>query len=187
MQIWIWVLHAQKGQRLPLDTGIWMLCRRDTVGLQAVFRIRDILVQMRILRSVPLNNGSKCGSGYGFGYGSSSFRQWPLRCLWLMDPDPAIFISDLQDAKKKKKFTKFLCLFLFEGTFTVYNSSKIKKIIKKSQNSRNQDFFYCFAHTNKFRIQMRIQEAKKTCRSYESGCGSRTLVKSYLLIFHFVP
>jgi hypothetical protein len=32
-------------------------------------------------------------------------------------PDPALFVSGLQDAKKKK-FCKFLCLFLLEGTFT---------------------------------------------------------------------
>jgi hypothetical protein len=30
---------------------------------------------------------------------------------------------------------------------------------------------------------MRIQEAQKTCRSHGSGCGSRTLVKSFLFYF----
>jgi hypothetical protein len=32
-------------------------------------------------------------------------------CLKLMDPDPAIFVIDLQDANKN-------CLLLFDGTFT---------------------------------------------------------------------
>jgi hypothetical protein len=42
-----------------------------------------------------------------------------------MDPDPAIFVIDLQDANKKL----FFCLILFEGTFTVltvHHFSKIK-------------------------------------------------------------
>jgi hypothetical protein len=43
------------------------------------------------------------------------------------DPDPAIFVIDLQDANKKiiqKIF--FFCLLLFEGTFTSFfkNSSQ---------------------------------------------------------------
>jgi hypothetical protein len=28
-------------------------------------------------------------------------------CLWLMDPDPAIFTIDFQDASKKNIFLKF--------------------------------------------------------------------------------
>jgi hypothetical protein len=54
-----------------------------------------------------------------------------------MDPDPdlAIFITDLQDAKK----TNFFCLLILsEGTF----SSCLKD--EKSQNSRNQGFSYYF-------------------------------------------
>jgi hypothetical protein len=33
------------------------------------------------------------------------------------DPDPAIFISDLQDSNKFFLFLKFFCLLLFEGNF----------------------------------------------------------------------
>jgi hypothetical protein len=33
-------------------------------------------------------------------------------------PDPALFVSDLQDAK-------FLCLFLFEGIFTSFLKDKM--------------------------------------------------------------
>jgi hypothetical protein len=39
-------------------------------------------------------------------------------CLLLMDPDPGIFVIDLQAANKKLIFNKFFCLLLFEGTFT---------------------------------------------------------------------
>jgi hypothetical protein len=49
-----------------------------------------------------------------------------------MDPDPAIFISDLQDDNKKKKLKflkKFSCLLLFGGTFTSFFKDK------KSQES----------------------------------------------------
>ncbi len=52
-----------------------------------------------------------CGS-MKFWYGSGSADPY----LWLMDPDPAIFVSDLQDVNNKL-FSKFLCLLLFEGTY----------------------------------------------------------------------
>ncbi len=47
----------------------------------------------------------------------------------------AIFISNLQDA------SKFLCLLLFEGTFTSFYKDKSHKM---SQNRRNQGFSYYF-------------------------------------------
>jgi hypothetical protein len=49
-----------------------------------------------------------------------------------MDPDPSIFIIDLQDDKK----FSFL-------SFSAYYFSKIK-VKKKSQNSRNQGFLLLF-------------------------------------------
>jgi hypothetical protein len=68
-----------------------------------VFRIHDILVWIRIRGSMPLTNGS------GFG-------TW-IRSL---DPDPAIFVIDLQDASKKLIFNSFFCLLLFDCTFTSF-------------------------------------------------------------------
>jgi hypothetical protein len=53
-------------------------------------------------------------------------------------PGPAIFVIDLQDVNKKLVF----CLLLFEGKFTSF--FKDKKVIKKSQNSRNPGFPYYF-------------------------------------------
>jgi hypothetical protein len=38
------------------------------------------------------------------------------------DPDPAIFVSNLQDVNKKF----FFCLLLFEGMVQLHNFSKIK-------------------------------------------------------------
>jgi hypothetical protein len=57
-----------------------------------------------------------------------------------MDPDtdPAIFVLDLQDANKKLSFSAYY--FLVEH---FHNFSKIK-VVKKSQNSRNQVFSYYF-------------------------------------------
>jgi hypothetical protein len=40
------------------------------------------------------------------------------------DPDPAIFIIDLQDANKKQIFKKVFCRLLFEGTFTSFFKDK---------------------------------------------------------------
>jgi hypothetical protein len=47
-------------------------------------------------------------------------------CLWPMnpDPDPAIFVLDLQDANKKLFFKKFLSLLLLK--VHLYNFSKVK-------------------------------------------------------------
>jgi hypothetical protein len=43
------------------------------------------------------------------------------------DPDPAIFVIDLQDASKKLIFQhNFFCLLLFEGTVHLHHFSKIK-------------------------------------------------------------
>jgi hypothetical protein len=46
-----------------------------------------------------------------------------------MDPAPAIFVINLQDASKKLIFNAiFFCLLLFEGTFTsFFKDKKIKK------------------------------------------------------------
>jgi hypothetical protein len=61
------------------------------VYCKPVLGIHDILGWIRIRGSMPLTNGS----GSGFGSGS-----W----IRILDPDPAIFDSDLQDASKKLIF-----------------------------------------------------------------------------------
>ncbi len=43
------------------------------------------------------------------------------------DPDPAIFVIDLQDTNEKLIFKKeFFCLLLFEGTFTSFSDKSPK-------------------------------------------------------------
>ena len=83
-----------------------------------MLRIRDILVPIRI----------------------------QIRASEIIDPapDPGNFVIDLQDANRKLIFPNFSAYY---GTFLkvhLHNFSKIK-VIKKSQNSRNQSFFSTFA------------------------------------------
>ncbi len=80
--------------------------------LQTVLRIHDILVWIRIRGSMPLTNGSGCGSG------SFYFHHWPSRCQ--------------QKTYFKKKF---FCMLLFEGTFTsFFKGKKSKRCHKKEEN-----------------------------------------------------
>jgi hypothetical protein len=52
------------------------------------------------------------------------------------DPDPAIFVIDLQDASKKLIFLhNFLCLLLFEATFTSFFKDKKSKRVPKTCGS----------------------------------------------------
>ncbi len=59
------------------------------------------------------------------------------------DPDPAIFVIDLQDANKKQFFFKKLSAY-YSLKVHLHHFSKIKKVKKKSQSSRNQGFYYYF-------------------------------------------
>jgi hypothetical protein len=43
------------------------------------------------------------------------------------DPDHAIFIIDLQDAKKQIFQKKYFCILLFEGTFSSFFKDKKSK------------------------------------------------------------
>jgi hypothetical protein len=80
-----------------------------------------------------MNNFWQCSGSMTFWCGSGSGSADP--CLWLMDPDPTIFVIDLQDA------TIFsACYFL---KVHLHYFSKIKSQ-KESQNSRTQGFSYYF-------------------------------------------
>ncbi len=64
-----------------------------------------------------------------FWYGSGSM---PLtNRSGSADPDPSIFIIELQDANKKLIFKKKFCILLFEGTFTSFSKVKIQKDLTK--------------------------------------------------------
>jgi hypothetical protein len=72
------------------------------------------------------------------------------------DPDPAIIVIDLQEAKNNLSFL----LFTFEGTFTSF----FKEKDQKSQNSRNQGFSYYFC--------LMIEGAGSRCVPLTNGSGS---------------
>ncbi len=59
-----------------------------------------------------------------------------------MDPDPANFVIDLQDASKKLIFNIIFCAYYFLKLH-LHHFTKIKSQ-KESQNSRNQGFSYYF-------------------------------------------
>ncbi len=118
----------------------------------------------------------------------------PDPCPWRMDPDPAIFVIDLQDASKKLIFNKnflayyFLKLHLHHFYFLklhLHHFSKIKSQ-KVSQKSRNQGFSYYFcmmiegsgsrAGPDPYTYLWLVDpDGPKTCRSGGSGFGSATL------------
>jgi hypothetical protein len=58
------------------------------------------------------------------------------------DPDPAIFVIDLQDANHKNKFFKQIVL-LITFFISIYIVFQVKSQ-KESQNSRNQGFSFYF-------------------------------------------
>ncbi len=81
------------------------------------------------------HGGGECCGSMTFRCGSGSGSVDP--CLWLMDPDPAIFLTNLQDANKKLFFLN-LSAYYFLKVY-LHHFSKIKSQ-KESQNNRNQGF-----------------------------------------------
>jgi hypothetical protein len=85
------------------------------------------------------------------------------------DPDPAIFVSDLQDVKKKI-FSKVFCLLLFEGTFiSFFNGKSHTEVTKQKESTFVLLFLLDYKRTRiririsekLIRIRIRIQEAQK--------------------------
>jgi hypothetical protein len=101
----------------------------------------------------------------------------PDPCPWLMDPDadpdPAIFVLDLQDANKKLILKQVFLLITFDGTCTiVHHFSKIKS----QKRSRNQGFSYYFCLV----IEGSGSIALTTGSRF--GSGSATLVLTYVVL-----
>ncbi len=94
-----------------LPTIVQLMCLLHLyLGSPTVLRIHDILVWIwiRIRGSMPLTDGSGCGS--------LSFHHWPSRC------------------QQKKLFIlkKFFCILLFEGTLTSFFKHKKSKRSNKT-------------------------------------------------------
>jgi hypothetical protein len=126
------------------QVGITTMCTvfvQHPISFHSVSRIRDFLVL------------SESGSGSGSG-------SWDPY-LWLTDPDadPALFVSDLQDAKKKNYAHSFLKVHL-------HHSSKIKSHKEVTNQLKSRAFLIYLlvmeesvSGTNKLRIRMRIHNA----------------------------
>jgi hypothetical protein len=97
------------------------ILRRLSPQFQSVFPIHDILVWIRIRRSMPLTNGSRFGSGCCY------FRH---------------LTSRTQQKKIFKSFSTYFLLFECSGTYVIYIIFQRSNVQKKSQNSRNQVFSY---------------------------------------------
>jgi hypothetical protein len=66
---------------------------------------------------------------FWFSYRSIPYVLGPV----VANPDLAIFVIDLQNANKKLIFSKFFCLFLFEGTFkSFFTDGKPKEVTKQT-------------------------------------------------------
>jgi hypothetical protein len=72
------------------------------------------------------------------------------------DPDPGIFVIDLQDANKKIVKKQFFCLLLFEGHLHHFSKIKRPKDVTKQYESR---FFLLFFLDDR-RILIRNIETK---------------------------
>ena len=82
-------------------------------------------------------------------------------CFWLMDPDPAIFVIDLQDASKKQIFNTNSAYYFLKVHLHHFSKIKCKN---ESQNRRNQGFSYYF--------YMMIEGSESGSIPLTSGSGS---------------
>ena len=87
-----------------------------------------------------------------------------------MDPDPAIFVIDLQHASKKLIFNIIFSAYYFLKEH-LHHFSKIKSQ-KESQNIRNQGFYYYFC------MMIEGSGSGSIPLTIGSGSGSGTLLRS---------
>jgi hypothetical protein len=114
--------------------------------LKSVLWVRDILVRIRIYWIAKLKSMLWIGD---------ILVRTRIRAS---DPDPAIFVFDLQDANKELFFSAYYFLKVH-----LHHFSK-KKVVKNSQNSRNQGFSYY--------ICLRIEGSGSVSLSNGSESGS---------------
>ncbi len=120
-------------------------------GLQVLLGWLAHYVKRFVHQKVPISNGSLINSLYLY----QCCDLWHFGTNPNQDPDLQIRTADLRIRfrillwvllflsvflTKKKKIPIFFCLLLFEGTFT--SLFKDKKVIKKSQNSKNHGYSY---------------------------------------------
>ncbi len=100
-------------------------------------------------------------------------------CLWLVDPDPSIFITDLQDVNKKLIKNYFYFLKVHSHNFSKMKSQK------KSQNSTYKSRFFLLFLLNDRRIRIRIQTSDEWIRIRIRNTGSYR--RNFHLSSHRLP
>ncbi len=62
-----------------------------------------------------------------------------------LDPDPALFFGDFQDANKQCRFyTNYFCLLFMEGTVHLHQSSNITNYQEVTNLVKSSFFFFIF-------------------------------------------
>jgi hypothetical protein len=121
-----------------------------------------------------------CGSAtFWGGSGSGSVSADP--CLYLMDPDPAIFVIDLQDANQK-----LFSYFIFSAYYFLKAHLHLFSKIKSQKESKNS--YYCCMMIEGSRsgsIPLTNVSGSRRPKTYGSGgsgfgSGSATLDKEYI-------
>ncbi len=108
------------GEDLGHDDGKVVLHAANDCHAQVVRRV----LQHHHLHTPPqqsVNGSTSVADPWHFWYGSGSADP----CLWVIDPDPAIFIKDLQDANKKLIFSQIFPAYFFLKVH-LHHFSKIK-------------------------------------------------------------
>jgi hypothetical protein len=72
------------------------------------------------------------------------------------DPDPAIFVIDLQEANKKLIYKKVFCLILFEATFESFFKDKKSKRSHKTVGIKV--FLIFFLNDRRIRIRIHTSD-----------------------------
>ncbi len=103
---------------------------------------------------------------------SVTFWYWsgsaPLTNGFGSERDPAIFVCDLQETQEKF-FTVFFLITIWRYIYIIFQTWKV---IKKSQNSKNQGFSNLLLFLlDAIRMRVRIREAK----TYRSGSATLTV------------
>jgi hypothetical protein len=94
-----------------------------------------------------------------------------------MDPDPAIFLIDLQNANKKQIFNTFFSSYYFMNVHFHHFSKKNSQ--KELQNTRNKGFSYYFC--------MKIEGSRSGSIPLTSGSGSGRPKNMWIRIRNTAP
>ncbi len=99
----------------------------ETVRTHCNFTFRGIEPKLKTYKTSwqAGNPNYQCSGSMTFWCGSGSGTADP--CLWLMDPDPAIFVIDLQDANIKQIYKKIAAYYFWRYIYIIFQRKKSKR------------------------------------------------------------